>query len=158
VIPHPLKGQSPTLASLPAQLSWSIQIRPDPSPYTASPSWVSIAMPPNRPSWRQTTAASALPKPSSQTVPQRLLWSTSTRPQLGLSPLTMRMAATEGVVVAGVVEARGVVAGVVDVGNLDVVATMSAVDAALVVLADVVATRVERAVVVDEAERTVDVV
>jgi len=91
VIPHPLKGQSPTLASLPAQLSWSIQIRPDPSPYTASPSWVSIAMPPNRPSWRQTTAASALPKPSSQTVPQRLLWSTSTRPQLGLSPLTIRI-------------------------------------------------------------------
>ena len=74
--------------SLPEHATSSSQIWPLPGPNRA---FAGALTAPGNPSWRQTTRASFISQESSQTVPQMLLWYTSTLPsQLPDPPTSLR--------------------------------------------------------------------
>ena len=84
-MPHPLCLQSTIEVSSPWQFTSSNQILPLPAPNRADPGELIASRYPN---WRQMTRASFISQESSQTVPQMLLWNTSTLPSELVDPPT----------------------------------------------------------------------
>ena len=84
-MPHPLCPQSTIEVSSPWQFTSSNQILPLPAPNRADPGELIASGYPN---WRQMTRASFISQESSQTVPQMLLWNTSTLPPELVDPPT----------------------------------------------------------------------
>lgn len=87
VMPNGAAGHCSNADSFPQHRTLSSQMGPVPSPKNAPPGATSASP---QPSCLQTTVASGSPQPSSQTVPQRPVCSSSTRPAQRPGPPTRR--------------------------------------------------------------------